>query len=61
MLSILSSCVTCQLSYLTHKVFFFFFSFFFFFFHVFFGEFQQENYVGMWEHYGSRVMGGTRH
>jgi hypothetical protein len=22
-----------------------------------FGKFQQENYVGMWGHYGSRVMG----
>jgi hypothetical protein len=34
--------------------------FIFIFFHVSFGEFQQENYVGMWGHYGSRVMGGAR-
>jgi hypothetical protein len=29
----------------------------FFFLLVSFGEFQQENYVGMWGHYGSRIMG----
>jgi hypothetical protein len=29
----------------------------FFFLLVSFGEFQQDNYVGMWGHYGSMVMG----
>ncbi len=24
---------------------------------IFFGEFWQESYAGLWEHYGSRVMG----
>ncbi len=54
MLGILSSCVTCQPSYVTYKFFYFIF------FHVSFGEFRQENYVGMWGYYGFRVMGGAR-
>jgi hypothetical protein len=29
----------------------------FFFLFVFFDEFQQKSYVGMWGHFGSRVMG----
>jgi hypothetical protein len=29
----------------------------FFFLHVSFGEFRQNNYVGMWGHYVSKVMG----
>ncbi len=29
----------------------------FFFFLVFFNKFQQESYVNMWGHYGSKIMG----
>jgi hypothetical protein len=29
----------------------------FFFLLVFFGKFWQESYVGMWGHYGSKIMG----
>ncbi len=49
-LGILSSCVVCQPSYLTWTTFSFFFL-------VFFGEFRHENYVGMWGHNGSKIMG----
>ncbi len=28
------------------------------FLHLFLGEFQHESYVGLWRHYGSKVMGG---
>jgi hypothetical protein len=27
------------------------------FFPIFFGEFQQKSYVGMWRHYGSKIVG----
>jgi hypothetical protein len=30
---------------------------FFFFLPISFNEFQQESYVGMWGHYGSKTMG----
>jgi hypothetical protein len=50
-LGILSSFVICQPFY------FFTDNTFFFFLLVSFGEFQKESYVGMWGHYGSRIVG----
>jgi hypothetical protein len=48
-LGILSSLVIRQPSYLTWTILISIMSFF--------GEFQQENYASLWEHYGSKVMG----
>jgi hypothetical protein len=49
-LSILSSCVS--LSFLSHLD-----NLSFLFLPISFDKFEQENYVGMWGHYGFKVMG----
>ncbi len=48
---ILSSCVAHRPSYPTRTIFYLFF------FPIFFGKFQQENYISMCGHYGSRILG----
>jgi len=50
-LGISSSCVVCRPSYFTRTILIS--SSFLFFFN----EFRKESYVGMWGHYGSRIVG----